>query len=349
MNDSTRKNYHLQFHGKGGEYFKIWIVNLFLSILTLGIYSAWAKVRTHRYFYGNTELMGSTFEYHAKPIQILKGRILVFILFMIYVVVGSISPAINGMLTLLLFLAIPWIIVRSMRFRNINSSWRNIRFNFEKDYFSAIKTFLLWPMLILFTLGLIIPFLYFLQSRFFISLSSFGKERFQFTGGASGFYKIAFISIGIILLGLIPFILLSVQGGMLEEGVLNDGSKPEFGPAVIIAMVTYIVAFMVGTFLYKTLITNYVWCHIELAGNHFGSHLKLGKMMWIGLSNLILIVITVGIFTPWAMIRMTRYRVDCLTLRDSGNIEDIISGGTEYMNAIGDEAGEMFDIDIGAL
>ncbi|MED5348372.1 MAG: DUF898 family protein, partial [Pseudomonadota bacterium] len=41
-----------QFHGEGGEFFRIWIVNLVLSIVTLGIYSAWAKVRTKRYFYG---------------------------------------------------------------------------------------------------------------------------------------------------------------------------------------------------------------------------------------------------------------------------------------------------------
>jgi len=33
------------FHGTGREYFKIWIVNLVLTIATLGIYAAWAKVR----------------------------------------------------------------------------------------------------------------------------------------------------------------------------------------------------------------------------------------------------------------------------------------------------------------
>ena len=49
----------LQFTGKAGEYFKIWIVNLCLSVLTLGIYSAWAKVRRKRYFYGSTLLAGS--------------------------------------------------------------------------------------------------------------------------------------------------------------------------------------------------------------------------------------------------------------------------------------------------
>jgi uncharacterized membrane protein YjgN (DUF898 family) len=66
----------IEFAGSGWEFFKIWIVNQILSILTLGIYSAWAKVRTNRYFYGNTRLGGSGFEYHAKPITILKGRLI---------------------------------------------------------------------------------------------------------------------------------------------------------------------------------------------------------------------------------------------------------------------------------
>ena len=64
----------LRFTGTGQEYFGIWIVNLLLTIVTLGIYSAWAKVRKLQYFYRNTQLDGSAFEYHGNPVPILKGR-----------------------------------------------------------------------------------------------------------------------------------------------------------------------------------------------------------------------------------------------------------------------------------
>ncbi|MDR1854861.1 MAG: DUF898 domain-containing protein, partial [Azoarcus sp.] len=47
--DEAVVEHRLQFTGSGGEYFRIWIVNLLLSILTLGIYSAWAKVRREQY------------------------------------------------------------------------------------------------------------------------------------------------------------------------------------------------------------------------------------------------------------------------------------------------------------
>jgi Zn-dependent protease with chaperone function len=65
-----------EFRATGAEYLRIWIVNLLLTIVTVGIYSAWAKVRRLRYFYGSTALDGASFEYHGKPLAILKGRLI---------------------------------------------------------------------------------------------------------------------------------------------------------------------------------------------------------------------------------------------------------------------------------
>ena len=70
--------------GPAREYFKIWIVNLALTIVTLGIYSAWAKVRRLQYFYRHTRLAGAGFDYHGDPIAILKGRIVGLVLFGLY-------------------------------------------------------------------------------------------------------------------------------------------------------------------------------------------------------------------------------------------------------------------------
>ena len=79
----------MTFHGSGREFFGIWIVNIVLSLLTLGIYSAWAKVRTKKYFYGNTELAGDRFDYHATPKQILIGRVIAALVFVIWLLVGQ--------------------------------------------------------------------------------------------------------------------------------------------------------------------------------------------------------------------------------------------------------------------
>ena len=107
----------LEFTGSGGAYFKIWIVNLLLSIVTLGIYSAWAKVRRERYFLNNTLLDGSPFEYHANPVSILKGRLLVVGVLIAANIAAEFNPLLNLAVTVVFFALLPWMISRAMRFR----------------------------------------------------------------------------------------------------------------------------------------------------------------------------------------------------------------------------------------
>ena len=98
------------FTGRGGEYFRIWIVNLCLSLLTLGIYSAWAKVRRMQYFYRHTAVAGANFDYHGDPVAILKGRILAVGMFALYSVAGQFS-IIAGLIAFVLILAVmPWLL-----------------------------------------------------------------------------------------------------------------------------------------------------------------------------------------------------------------------------------------------
>jgi len=65
--------HRLRFTGDGREYFRIWIVNLLLTLGTFGVYGAWAKVRKLRYFRQNTLLDGHAFDFHARPLPMLFG------------------------------------------------------------------------------------------------------------------------------------------------------------------------------------------------------------------------------------------------------------------------------------
>src|ERR1700730_5174402 len=81
---SARPPEQLHFTGRGAEYFGIWIVNLLLTIVTLGIYSAWARVRRLQYFYRHTEVAGSSFDFHGSPIRILIGRVVALVMLIGY-------------------------------------------------------------------------------------------------------------------------------------------------------------------------------------------------------------------------------------------------------------------------
>jgi uncharacterized membrane protein YjgN (DUF898 family) len=141
---ATPSIHAFSFTGRASEYFGIWIGNVLLSILTLGIYSAWAKVRSKRYFYGNTLLAGYAFDYPAPPAQILIGRLLVVAFFALWTTAVQFFWWIDGiMLLVVLPLITPWAVVRALTFAARYSSHRNIWFEFHGTLREAFWVYLL--------------------------------------------------------------------------------------------------------------------------------------------------------------------------------------------------------------
>jgi uncharacterized membrane protein YjgN (DUF898 family) len=120
--------YPFEFKGTVSGFFRIWITNTALTLVTLGIYSAWAKVRTRRYIFGNTQLDGMKFDYHGDARQILKGRILLVSILAAYFLGPYIYPLLSTITSGLALLLTPWIIVRAQVFNRGNTSYRGIRF-----------------------------------------------------------------------------------------------------------------------------------------------------------------------------------------------------------------------------
>ena len=178
-----------RFQGSGGEYFGIWFTNLFFTIITLGIYSAWAKVRNLRYFYRNTSVDGAHFDYHADPLAILKGRVIAVVIFIVYSVVSELHVGALLVTTALLLVALPWIIVRALKFRFVNTSYRNVRMGFDGTYRGALKEFILIPLLIVPTLGLIWPYIRYRQNRYVVNNLRYGTSQFAFEGSWVPWFK----------------------------------------------------------------------------------------------------------------------------------------------------------------
>lgn len=233
LNMSTNRT-PVVFTGRTSEYFGIWIVNLLLSIMTLGIYSAWAKVRRKKYFYHNTLIDGVGFDYHANPIAILKGRIIAFALYMIFLYAPQfLSPEIglgvSGVLSILLFIAIPWIVVRGLKFNARNSSHRGLRFDFDGQYGKAALLFvgfpilfgsiialaifaivklaspmiagLVGPLLVLAGLAVYIPFIMQRQQQFVVSHHKFGTTNFEMKAKIKDFF-IIFLKLFLVVLAI---------------------------------------------------------------------------------------------------------------------------------------------------
>lgn len=231
------------FTGSGSEYFRIWIVNALLTIVTLGIYSAWAKVRTMQYFYRSTRLDGATFDYHGSAKAILKGRAIVFGLIAVYQLVAALSPAAGGLLAIALAVVSPLLLVRSLRFRMANSSYRGLRFAFTGGDRDGYTVFLLWPLLTGLSLFLLGPLAHQRLKRFQHNNTRFGSASFAFDATAGAFYRVYLVTAVVVLLFLIA--------GGLAGGALAATSGSVAAWALIISLMAvalYAALLLVGPF-----------------------------------------------------------------------------------------------------
>lgn len=65
--------------------------------------------------------------------------------------------------------------------------------------------------------------------------------------------------------------------------------------------------------------------------------------------NVILTVITLGLFLPFAKVRMAKYRADQTQFIAAESLEVFAEAEKEQVGALGEELGEVFDFDVGAI
>jgi uncharacterized membrane protein YjgN (DUF898 family) len=340
LSNTRRRTISFEFAGDTFEYFRIWIVNVFLTLVTLGIYSAWAKVRTKRYFYANTSVDGSPFEYLAQPGSILRGRLVVagvviIVAIMAYTVVGYQFWLFLGFL-----LAWPWLTVTALRFNARNSTYRNIRFGFQGTTAQALATYFKGYLIVLLTLGIGYYYFAWLRHRFRVDNSRFGTSVFSFqlakpVGYFSAYFAASFFA------GLVGIVATFISSPLMATVSPNS---------IIAAMLQSLPGIIIALFYYayiKVRFTNILFNHSRLAGHTFSSTLEVLPLFAIYLTNLLAIVLSVGFLIPWAMIRTARYRADKLKLTASGDLTEFIGSQEEDISAFGEEAGDFLDLDLG--
>ena len=325
----------LHFTGSGSEFFRIWITNLLLTICTLGLYSAWAKVRTINYFYGNTILDGSSFSFVANPIAILKGRIIAFAVFGAYTFFQTVEPVVSLVIMLAVFPLIPLLVVRSMRFRMQNTEYRGLKFNFTGSVGHAYSLFFGGVILTYISMGILFPWWDCQKKQYLLGNLRYGNKRFESFPRAGVFYKCAGICI---LMGIgmtFLMILISVAGGLLAG---------DFG---FVAGILFLYLSMGILWAYwHVSTTNHVMESTCLPGVFFRSRMSTHDFVALWVVNIILLVLTFGLAVPWVMVRNARYRVNSTTVL-AEDLDFFVQGQIESTSAMGEELGETIDLDIG--
>lgn len=364
-----------RFTGTGSEYFAIWIVNLLLSIITLGIYSAWAKVRREQYFHRNALLDDQPFEYTGDPVRILIGRIVALVVIAVGAALQEVNVTLALAVTAVFFLLFPWVVVRSLRFRARNTRYRNLSFAFTGTTWDAIKAYfwiyvallptvvamtMMYPelqaleanpelakspgftnsMLLLGGAGLVSALLFLLlwpayqcHVRAFLHRNiRYGNAQGGFDAPVSAFYGAVFRALGVVLLTVLLMAIVVFAARLLDQPWLM--------------LLAYPLLFLPQA-AYTVHLTNVTYGHAGIGGFGFASDLRVASMAWLLFTNLMLLLVTLGLAWPWIKVRLARYRLEHTSLfLVPGAVDAILGEAQKDPSALGEEAAEFLDFDI---
>jgi uncharacterized membrane protein YjgN (DUF898 family) len=372
---AAETSHRFDFRGNAKDYFRIWIVNVALSVVTLGIYSAWASVRTRRYMYANTVLADSPFEYLARPLPILRGRLLTGILFALYVIAGHFSKPLQVGAGLALAAFMPWMIVKGLMFRARYTAWRGLRFHFVSDYGGAYQWFFVayilmgipFMLMIFLTasghpfvgllgifagIGGVYPWIKGNQQAWMVEHHHFGGKSFRFASKMDVYYHVYWKAIAVGLAWLIPTMIL--MGLVVKFTLAAQGHQP-FNPKApsigfILAIYAAMAPMYLGVWTYAHVrMTNLLYNQAHLGQYSFRSSLKYWSMLNLYLGNALGILCSIGLAIPWAHIRLARYRAEHLEIIGDGELNDFVRDAFAHgeVGAAGTEMDSLLGIDIG--
>ncbi len=303
----------LTLHASGVTLFGIHIVNIFLTLITLGVYYFWGKVRVRSYLLSQTELEGDRFAYHGRGIELLIGFLKALLVFGLPVTILRLAPGLIHaglairvaaaiLIYVLILIFVPVAIVGTRRYRLSRTSWRGIRFSFRGPMVSFIKLFVTGMLLTTITLGLYYPIFATRRYGFLTSYSYFGSRKADFSGRGKDLFW-----------------------------------------SYVLALVLTLPTLGLCWFWFFAKRRRYFWNQTFFSTARFHSSVTGGRLLLLKLTNLLLLLVTLGLAWPWVVIRNIRFDFRYLTLRGPLELAEI-QQEAQPASATGEGLSGFFDI-----
>lgn len=352
----------IAFTGSGREFFRIWVVNLLLTLATAGIYSAWAKVRRLQYFDRNTVLAGARFDFHGDPKAILRGRVLAVLLLAAYHYAFGISIT-AGLVTIAVLLAcLPFLIRGALRFRLANTSYRGLRFHFSGSarmayqvYLPPIAVFLLPGVLVAiygetpWVAAAWLPYLGWPAMYAWMKHYQYGHAWYgdRPSRNAPAVFAFAGIYVRGLLLATSVVIVVFLVGiiAMPLGAVLPAESAAVVAGAAIAAAAALMGYVLLGPYQ-QVRVMNLCLENTSFPGLRFVSTLSARGYARLQVKNLFLTLLTLGLYRPFAVVSAYRYRLAHLALAVDEGFDHVVSRVTAGGGAAGDGAADFVGFDL---
>lgn len=374
----------VRFVGSGSEYFRIWIVNLALSLVTLGLYLPFARARKLRYLYGCTEVDGHAMSFDGNPWVMFRGHVLVWLLALAYAGAQQVSPLAAGVALLVLVAIGPALWCSSLRFRMAHTRWRGLRFGFAGSvggaYAAAAPAYVVVALMVgigmlspdspaadpkakaaesvmMAVLGLtallfplLLPWILHRAKRYQHGHYAWAGERTRFSAGLGSFYGLA-LRVGGLSFLVVGALALCI--GLLTTLMAGLGGRQgQVGPGIVIFGVLMGLLVLVVQMALKGYVTarlqNLVWNHTASQNLQVRSALPARAMMSLQARNALMLVGTVGLYLPFATIAVARLRLQATAVDAHVDIDQLAGdAAAQSREGAGDAAADVLGVDIG--
>lgn len=371
----------LEFSGRGGEYFRVWIVNVLLSIVTLGLYTPWARRRTVQYFYGHTLVADSPLEFTAPQRKMVTGFVLLVLLTLAYnIAVDTGQDMAVALLLLGGAVLAPYLWASAMRFRLGNTRWRGLRLRFAaswREVYSAswpvFAIALVWIGVVfglrwvapelaqaldgatpdgdekssampalppalwaLLLLGVVLSLLFFIRLEYnyqslLVLRTHLGAEAGRWKPVYMDFVKIWLATVAVFIVSALAMgaLLAALAGGSFA---LFAGQTQRMGLWLVVVIFVAIVG---GIFLLllasaparayrEARMFQLMWSNVGVSQvARFKCQLGTGRYVLLRLKNMLLTLLTLGLYRPFARVSEYRMKFESVTLHIKGGVDQI--------------------------
>ena len=185
------------FSGSRGDFFHLVKRGAGLEFVTLGFYRFWLLTDIRRHLWSNTQVGGDAAEYTGRGKELLIGFLVALAIlvpvYVAYFLVGLEAEHIQA------FASIPLVaffyvfgqfaIYRARRYRLTRTVWRGVRFWMTGSGWIYALQASLWGLLMILTLGLILPWRNAALERYKMRHSHYGDLQGSFEGRGWDFFK----------------------------------------------------------------------------------------------------------------------------------------------------------------
>jgi uncharacterized membrane protein YjgN (DUF898 family) len=351
------------FHGLLGALYGIFLVNLALTIVTIGFYRFWAKTRMRRYLWSAVEIEGDRLEYTGTGKELFLGFLIVALLILLplfilpQILVNTLAPGnleleqtVGSAQAILIFLLTPLAFYRARRYRLTRTLWRGIRGGQSGSAMQYAIKYMGFMLFNFVSLGWAFPFTRVRLAAYRMNNTRLGNGRLEFTARAGGLYGAFFIMLALfvavfILDGLLMAVLAAISGKIsaTPETLTREGIG---GLGGILVALNFIIVFTLPWpyLFYRRAELRYFAASTRFFDLAFEFDPPFWRFGWLVLSNWLLGVVTLGLALPVVYLRWARFMESYLRVAGEQDFAQVLQT-LEPAPTTGEGLADAFDVD----